>query len=198
MSVSGLRSAIVRAGGLAVIGALLFAGVASADTTSGQTGDYVFTDTLNTPQATCVYAVDSNSVAHFTKMTVVAPSVWWPDTSSSSNNEHGTVGWSFILQTFKGGGWKTVKTTSVQKAVAHEDSQDPYGNSTKAKFSNLSLKVNWHHYGNANSWRVVVKAVWYKPNGHVRGSVKHLAVNYQFKVNGQITGHTTDYCVNEG
>jgi hypothetical protein len=125
-------------------------------------------------------------------MVVAPPQIWWPNTNSSNHSEHGTVGWSFKLQRNGGGGWSTFKETSVQKATAYEDQDNPYGAGTKAPFSKLQRNVdtsNSAHY----DWRAIIKATWYKAGGGVLGSVTHRVYYYKEKA-GDFVGEISSSC----
>src|SRR3954468_6820114 len=81
---------------LAVAGAAVFAtsGLTLADSESGQHGHYAFKDDASTGGATCVYS----TAGKLTEIVVKPPSLWWPDTDSGNNNEHGRVGWQLAVQ----------------------------------------------------------------------------------------------------
>ncbi len=183
------RTKVARAGIatlLAVVGSIVFNLTALADTSSGQMGDYVFTD--NSAHAAMICTLKNSPAQQATfwlaKVTVKPPSLWWPDTSSDSNTQHGRVGWSFILQNDQGTNhWKTVYKSPVQRATAYEDSQDPYGSSTKAPLTKMSKTIRGKSYAANSVWRVIVRANWYRKNGGVLGYVKHTATWYAERLN---------------
>lgn len=185
-----------RALSVAIGAVLLISGTVNADTTTGQTGHFMFTDAMATPGAKCTYNIASNDEAWLHKFTVKPPSLWWPDTSSSSNTEHGRVGWRFVVQYNSGSGWLDAKQSPVQKATAYEDSQNLYGNGTKAPLTKMSVTINAHNYPYSN-WQVLVKGYWYKPNGSVLGSATHTVAWYR-TVAGSSVQTNNSGCVTAG
>jgi hypothetical protein len=177
---------ILSATALAVCAVLSFAGVVSADTTSGQVGNNYFKDDMMATGAKCVYYVDPHGVAWFQKMVVQPPSLWWPDRNSSSNNEHGIVGWKFILEKSNFSPWVVVKTSSVQKATAYEDSQSPFNTGTRAPLTKKTLKVNPLGHGGNDVWRARVRGMWYRSNGSVMGWVEHIVYWYTTKAGSNL------------
>jgi len=177
---------------------LLFTGAVSADSETGQHGDYLFTDSSSTPGAKCTYFDVGGNVYAFHTMTVVPPSIWWPNTSSGSNTEHGTVGWSFKLQRSLGlnGTWQTFKTSPTQKATAYEDSVHPYGAGTKAPFTKMKLNVDTGMSDNY-AWRAVVKATWFKRSGGVLGTETHRVIWYTTKAGTSVL-LAQNFCVGGG
>ena len=162
---------------------------ALADTISGQTGNYLYTDDSSHKGAVCRH---DNSSAHpaeywLSKVTVVPPSLWWPDQNAGNTNEHGTVGWRFTLQNDVGGTWHTIKQTDYVKSTAYEDSQNPYSPATKAHFKNRSVNINGHNYTPDTTWRVIVRSQWYRKNGSVLGSATHNVTYYEERLG---TTHT--------
>ena len=120
---------------VAIAGAALFAtsGVALADTESGQHGHYLFKDDSTTYGATCVYS--GSGPYKLSQIIVKAPSLWWPDTNSGNNKEHGKVGWQLSVQISKPGAygpWHTLYMNDVEIKTAYED-QPPYDKADKAK-----------------------------------------------------------------
>jgi hypothetical protein len=181
---------LTRGAILAVIGSVLVTGVASADTTSGQTANHLFTDSQAKPGATCKYAPDSrgNNLYHVSKIVVLPPSVWWYDQDSNINSEHGRVGWQLTVgHSTNGTTWSLVKKSGVQKATAYEDSQNPYGSSTKAPFTKMSVDIAGGSYQLADYFRVTVKAIWYTPTGKIRGFATHVVNWYKENLRGLTT-----------
>ena len=108
------------------------------------------------------------------------------------------MGWSFQLQRSSDAGitWSTFKTSPIQKASAYEDTPVPYGSSTKAKFTTMSLNVDSSkssHY----SWRAVVKATWFKKTGAVLGTNKHEVHYYRVKT-GSTSFTDESFCYGSG
>jgi hypothetical protein len=182
----GHLKTFTRAAIAAVIGSVLLSGVASADSTSGAIGNYLVPDSQAKPGAKCKYAEDNRgqNYYHVSKIIVPPPSVWWPDQDSNSNSEHGRVGWQFTVghSTNGGGTWSLVGKTAVQKATAYEDSQNPYGSSTRAPFTKLSMDIKGGNYSLMDQFRVTVKAIWYTPAGKIRGYATHIVHWYTQKV----------------
>jgi len=166
-------------------------GVAGAQT--GQTGAYIFVDAQATPGVVCKYS--SSSPYKLYQLTIKAPQVWWPDTSSNSNTQHGTVGWQASVY-HKGAAastWKLLKKSTVHKATAYEGYPNVYDLADKAPFSNLSMSVPGSSYVPTHEWRVKVKVFWYsKVDGSVMGSVSHTVVYYKWGTGS--TDVRTDNC----
>lgn len=172
---------------LALAGAALFAtsGVTLADTETGQHGHYVFKDDASTFGVNCVYASQGNDTYKLTQLVVKAPSLWWPDTNSGSNREHGTVGWRVFVQVSLPGAygpWSTTFKTSIQKKTAYED-HPAYDPADKAPLAKWTISFNASAYDSRpNAYvRIEHKAFWYKPAGSTLGSVVHDQFNYQWK-----------------
>ena len=117
-------------------------------------------------------------------MIVKAPSVWWPDTSSNSNTQHGTVGWqAFRLSQGRVG---------HNLEAAQEDNcptRPPPTRATraltacadKAPFTNLAVSIPGTNYAFTHEFRVKVKVYWYsKVDGSVMGSVAHTVLYYKW------------------
>jgi hypothetical protein len=180
---------------LALAGAALFAtaGVAAADTESGQIGHYNFKDNQSKPNATCIYSGSSHYSLN--QIVVKAPSVWWPDTNSSNNREHGRVGWQISVQISLPGAygpWKTLYMTEVDKKRAYED-QPPYDKADKAPLAQWTLNIPASNYnGKPNAYaRVVPMLFWYAGDGSTMGSVTHDQTNYKWQNTTGITSSTT-------
>jgi len=153
-------------------------GVAGAQT--GQTGDYLFTDGPTTAGVVCHYS--ATGLNQLDKMTVKAPSVWWPDTNSSSNTQHGPAGWqAFVYHKAESATtWKLLKQTTVHKATAYED-HPAYDPADKAPFTNLAISIPGTNYAFTHKFRVKVKVYWYsKVDGSVMGSVAHTVLYYKW------------------
>jgi len=172
-------------------------GIAAADSGHGQHGNYLFIDgDASHTGATCVYTGPQTKL---TSLIVKPPKVWWPDTDSSNERQHGTVGWRAIAQKATdpvNGPWTFVKRSPIQKKVAYEDQTAPYGDSTKAPFTKATLSWSAPHSPLVYA-RVVVKAFWYHHDGSVMGWQKHPVVYYHYKY-GTINGTFTNECNNYG
>ena len=182
--------------GLAATLAIFGSEVAEADSTHGQTGNYIFIDGApSNTGATCVYTGPN---VKLTSIIVKPPKVWWPNTNSSNERQHGTVGWRAIVQTSPTGTapWTFAKKSSIQKKIAYEDQTAPYGDSTKAPFTKKTL--SWNAPQSPTIYvRVVVQAIWYHRDGTVMGWWKHPIMDYHFTY-GVYSGTFTNECNNYG
>ena len=175
----------------AIVLSIVVAGAVAADGTTGQVGHYVFTDSASKPGATCVYNTTGGSEAFLNSVVVRAPSVWWPDTSSSSNTQHGQVGWKAIVKEGSPGSWSTIASSSVQKKTAYEDHpfHDP---ADKAPFTNLTVSFTSNKFMN---YLVTVKVFWYRADGSVKGTATHDVVHYRDRIDGTSIGASpAAYC----
>jgi hypothetical protein len=145
----------------------------------------LFKDDSTHRSATCKYAVDSADSTKYwiSKITVTPPSVWWPDTNGTKTTQHGTVGWRILVDRYDGGpGFYTVARSPIQRKVAYEDQLAPYGSSTKAPFTKMTVAFNGKKYGTGNTWVVFVRVNWYRPDGTVMGYVTQLLGYYREKL----------------
>ena len=178
---------------LALAGAALFAtsGVALADTQTGQVGHYTFKDNASTYGATCIYA--GSGPYKLTQIVVKAPLLWWPDTSSSNNREHGTVGWQLSVQISKPGAygpWHTLFMTTPQLKKAYED-QPAYDPADAANLVKWTLYINGAYKHDPNAYaRVEHEAFWYAPDNSTMGTVVHDQFYYKWQNAGAATGST--------
>lgn len=174
------------------LGALMASsGIAAADTTTGQVGHYIFKDNAETYGATCVYA--GSGPYKLTQIVVKPPSLWWPDTNSANNRQHGKVGWQPSLQISKpgtAGPWNTLFDAPAVVRVAYED-HPAYDAADKANLPKYTLFVNhsYNKYPNANA-RIVHAAFWYAGDGTTKGSVMHEQVNYAWQNVPGVTSST--------
>ncbi len=177
---------------VALAGAAVFAtsGVAFADSETGQHGHYLFKDDPSTNGAVCVYA--GSGPYKLTQIIVKAPSLWWPDTDSGNNREHGTVGWQLSVQISVPGGygpWHTLYSNSPEIKTAYED-QPPYDKADSAKLATWTLYINGAYKHKPNAYaRVEHTAYWYASNSSVMGTVVHDQFNYKWQ-NTPNTGST--------
>jgi hypothetical protein len=155
---------------------------------SGTFGHYAVQDSAGTSGATCKYVQDTGNPSLYTiyKITVPAPSVWWPNRNSTSKTEHGKVGWQLqVLYDYGGPGYPLFAKSPVQKAVAYEDQTTPYGSTTKAPFTKMTVTFNGKSQVDAVGWLALVKMIWYRTDGRVLGYVTQVIQNYREKqVNG--------------
>lgn len=168
---------------LAMLGVLTLGQTAFAYE-SGTFGHYRVTDSASTPGATCKYTPDSSNPSLYSiyKITVPAPSVWWPNRNSTSKTEHGKVGWQVqVLYDFGGPGYPTYAKSPIQKAIAYEDQITPYGATTKASLTKMTVSFNGKARTDAIGWLALVKIIWYRTDGSVLGYVTHVVQNYREK-----------------
>jgi hypothetical protein len=167
---------------LAVAGAAVFAtsGLTFADSESGQHGHYIFRDDAATGGATCVYS----AAGKLTQIVVKAPALWWPDTDSGNNREHGKVGWQLAVQISLPGAygpWNTLYTNSPETNTASED-QPAYDKADKARLSTWTLYINGAYKKKPNAYaRVQHTAFWYNPDGSTMGEVEHDQFYYKMQ-----------------
>ncbi|WP_258270773.1 hypothetical protein, partial [Escherichia coli] len=76
---------------------------------SGQHAHYYVRDDNGSPKVTCNYSHHSDGTDRINQIVVKIPYVWWFDNTSSSNSEHGKVGWQVRIQTAADpdGSWTT-------------------------------------------------------------------------------------------
>lgn len=189
-------AASVRAGALALVGVIFLSGTVSADSTSGRIGHFLFPDYYG---ATCRYVNDWGQHWALWTIAVLPPSVWWPNTDRGDRSQKGTVGWRAIVQEAMGvdGPWSTIGKTPIQKATAHEDQGEPYGEASKAVFTRLIIPR--HADGDPNNWsavRIIVKAFWYRRDGSVRGWAEHRILGYRTRY-GTVFGTAEQFCPND-
>jgi hypothetical protein len=174
-------------------------GIAAADTVQGQHGDYLFTDDSSHAGANCGYVGIGNGTWQLSQFSVRPPSVWWPDTSSDSDTQHGPVGWRVVVfhKHAAATTWSKLKQSTIQQKTAYED-QPAYDPADKAPFTRIKISVPAGNYGAGEQYRVNVRAIWFhKPyNGTVTGYAVHTVQNYNRIVDGFNQGLVgTAYCV---
>jgi hypothetical protein len=180
---------------VAVAGAALFAtsGVAVADTESGQHGNYVFRDDSVKFGATCVYASQGSGKYKLTQIVVKAPWLWWMDTDSGNNREHGTVGWQMWVQISNPGAygpWHTLYTSPMQTKRAYED-QPAYDKADAARLPTMTLNINGGYKKKPNAHARIVHDGFWLGNNDALGEVTHEQFNYAIKGVPGYTGLTT-------
>ena len=153
-------SAVLLAGLLVVIGA------APASAGPGGPSDQVkgTVGLSSFGSGECVY-VPSKGPDPLKAIKVDAPDLFWPDRTSATN-EQGKV--TCVIQLYDASNGKKIKTSKTWSATATE--------SVRAPLKNRSIAITpaaGHLY---NVW---VKAVWYKPDGKVLGSVRHFTGYYR-------------------
>jgi hypothetical protein len=175
----GIRGLPATALAVAAILVMLATTSASADTKSGTFGHYAVTDTSGRPGVTCSYT-SSYPNHYLVSMTVRAPSVWWPNTTSANDTENGLVGWWPVVQRQTNSGWKTVADEAAQQATAYEDRplKDP---ADRAPFSSRTVAVS---ASDNELYRVIVKVAWYATDASVMGSARHTVKRYRLTYPG--------------
>jgi hypothetical protein len=166
---------------LASIVAVMAVGPVAADTElghKGTVGKHSLRDSARQGGIFCRYKTLSESKNHYEgklNRLVVRP----PKMRAISGVQK--VGWRFIVQRSNyDGPWKRTYRSPIQTAKAYSH--------TNASFTRMSVKVNVPRDGvdgefdASYSYRVIVKMFWYRPNGTIRGSARHL-VDYAHYVN---------------
>lgn len=164
---------------------------AGGDVQTGQIGHYTVPENETTPTVNCRY---NGGTPKLDKFVLKPPKVWWPDTSSDSNTQHGTVGWKVRIQQTPNpltGPWTKTYTSSTIKKTAFED--QPFGDPVDAA-PFATRGILWNRSGN-NTYRVVYVLYWYNGNGSVKGSLKH-TISY-YKGTGDGNGSFVGYCPNK-
>jgi hypothetical protein len=176
-----------------------FSGVAAADTVSGQVGHFIFTDgnSTTTAGAKCRYTQTDPNTWRIYRIVARAPKVWWPDTSSTSNTQHGRVGWRVILKYRHSGdtAWTVLKKSAIQYATAYED-HPLYDSADKAPFTKIAVDFNGSNFAVGDQFMVTDRVNWYRKDGSVRGYATHDVFYYNQIVSGSSFGVTgVGYCV---
>ncbi len=130
---------------------------------TGSVGDALIRDSSLDTAATCRY--DSDVAPRLNRISVGAPMVYWPDTDSDNDFQHGKVSHVIIVQRSNNGGaaWSRYRTSTVQTAIAYEGSPAPL---TKRL---VSVSVA----GTTPIFRVLSRIRWHNNDGTVRGTLKH-------------------------
>jgi hypothetical protein len=154
-----------------------------ADTETGQHGNYLFRDDQVKTGATCVYAAQGGKYK-LTQIVVKGPWLWWPDTNSDNNREHGKVGWNVDVQISKPGSygpWHTLFESGTQIKTAYED-QPAYDKADSPRMPKLTLYINGAYRKKPNAAaRIVHEATW-GTGSSTLGSLTHEQIYYN--VNG--------------
>lgn len=149
------------------------------DATTGQIGHYDVRDYAygsHDGSVDCVYHFTSGEM-RIKQFVVRKPRIWWPDTSSSSSRQHGTVGWKVRIQQSAHPAtdpWVTVYTSSVQKHTAYED-HPGYDDHDRARFSTRT--IGWTS-GQDVSFRIKTTVYWYRSDGSIKGQLDHWYQTY--------------------
>ena len=98
---------------------------------TGQTGPYDFRDSWQRPTGAvdCDYRKLANGDRRIKHFQVRTPRVWWLDTNSSVDDQHGMVGWRIRFQEKSDRDdhptpWTTVYKSGIQKRTAYEGAYD--------------------------------------------------------------------------
>ena len=158
---------------------------------TGQFGHYDVRDSSDAPVVNCRYATTSKP--KLDKFVAKVPRIWWPDTNSDNDRQHGKVGWQVRIQGASNpvdGPWLRVFTSSTVKAIAYED--QPFGDVSDA--APLTIRgFTWDRSG-TGVYRVVYKLFWYNGDGSVKGSITHWIDNY--KLTGSVSSTLQGFCPN--
>jgi hypothetical protein len=130
---------------------------------TGSVGPTLIVDGPAMTAATCRYS--DTLPLKLRSVIVKPPKVYWPDTNSDVDNQHGKVRHRVIVQRSTDGGstWSLYRASAVQSAIAGEKVAAPL---TKRTVS-ISLASK------TTVFRVVSKIQWIRPNGSVRGTLLH-------------------------
>jgi hypothetical protein len=140
---------------------------------SGVVGNVTFQDSPTTPQARCLFDGAAGH-SYFSGMRVKAPSIFWPNQSISTPNEHGTVGWRVKVQHWNGASWATVNTSPESQATASEN--------TAAAFVTKTVP---HGLTVSHRYRALVVITWYTGPSSQLGQAKVLIDWYRRIANGK-------------
>ena len=129
----------------------------------GSIGPVLIRDSFQTTAATCDYA--DSGVIKLQRIVVKAPDVRWPDTSSENDNQHGTVRHRILVEKSTDGGasWTAYRSSVAQSMVAYENAP--------ATLTKRIVSVDLA--SSEIRLRVSSKIQWLRPNGTVRGSLRH-------------------------
>jgi hypothetical protein len=168
---------------LALSAVLALGGTVLADSESGQVGHYDFNDTQDHEGGVCVYA--GSNPYRLVQVVFKAPRVWWPDTNSDSNTQHGKVGFQGIVRESLGGAYgpyDLVKKSDIMKATAYEDHPD-YDLSDKAPLTKITMSINPSNYSSHPNAYIHLrsKVFWYRSDGSVRGMASHDVFYYKWQ-----------------
>jgi len=130
---------------------------------NGSVGEYLIRDSSGTTAAACRYA-DSGPLK-LRSIMVKGPEARWPDTNADNDHQHGMVRHRIVVQRSinEGASGKRVASSTPQTKVAYENES--------ADFTKRTVRID---IAKANAIvRVYSKVEWLRPNGTVRGVLKH-------------------------
>lgn len=169
---------------MAIIASAFVAGPVAASylwTETGRVGPYELTDSMSESSVRCNYltvaVVDYSGPEHvwrgkLDRLEIRPPKVW-------SVRDSQTVGWRFLVQRAKNptstfnDPWVTTYRSAIQTATANEMSA--------AAFTPMIIPVDVPRgtLERNHGYRVMIKMLWYRADGTVQGSSKHLLSYYE-------------------
>lgn len=174
-----LRSAGL-AGSTAVLALALLPAPAGAYGTaeSGLVGDYSYSESSDTPIASCGYAgpVGPSNWIWLNWVRVTAPTVRAADRNTQTRDRR-TVSFQLKIQRNTFGSsdpWSVVKSSRIQKASAYDD-QAAALSPIKLYFTPKKTNSNGHHA----IFRAMVVVKWLKKDGSVEGTAKIWPTHYR-------------------
>jgi hypothetical protein len=183
---------------LAVAAILGTSGVVLADDVeTGQHGHYSWHESDAGKEAVrCIYAQNGN-VYTLRKILVRAPYLWWPDTSTTTN-QHGRVAyrtWLRVDLDSSNGPWSQIKKSPLHYGTAYEDSP-AYDLADEASLEMHEWAFTASDYsGYPNAYVTVrIKALWYTPGGSVLGTVTRDISYYKPRYGPTNWGLAVDAC----
>ena len=146
----------------------------SAVKTTGEVGNWSFDETQESPLVTCKGGPEVAPDYSYMKSVKVKPPTVFAADRNSEKVDSRKVTWKFELQhtVLPSTNWKTVKSSAVQHATAHDNLAAPFSAMT------VAFKANHDSATTADEIRVKVTIHWLKPNGSVEGTVTFLASYY--------------------
>jgi hypothetical protein len=202
-SPSRRRPGPVLAVAVAVLAVLLAAGPVFADIELGHRGHvgwHKLIDTEERAGASCIYKTlieepsgDSELTTYWEgrlKWVAVRP----PKVRAILGRQ--TVGWRFIVQRARPGtptvdsaAWKTTYRSPIQKARATDEQP--------AAFTSMGVAIRVPESSrteNNHIYRVIVKMFWFRSDGSVQGSARHLVSWYGLVIRGSTQRTWTPSC----
>ena len=187
-SLTQRSSRLFAATALAAMLSVAFTGLASADSEFGQVGNYLFTDTAESPMSTCRYNYQAPNHLIY-RIVTKPPSAWWMNTNADVTTQHGHVGWRVIVKDYDNG--TVLAKSPIQHKTAYEDQLNPYGNGTKAPFTSIAINVS-HAW--AAKMQLTARVNWYRNDGSIKGYVLHDVGVYRTRFGDDFGLLQADYC----
>jgi hypothetical protein len=160
-----------------VLGILAGPQTVAADTELGETGTvgaHSLNDTTANPGATCKYHyISAQDGGRLNRIDVDPPNV-----KAVAGKSSQSVGWQFTVQRRAGSiytnnPWKNRYTSPIKKALTDDAHNAPFSGGTVS----VTVPYGPDSQDVQADYRVVVKMLWYLPNGAVQGTARH-RVNY--------------------